>query len=467
MLLLLLPSVLAQDVSIHESLASGTSATAVYGGTFTGGGWRVDDTNSRLYWDLGVQVERGSVSFTTDDVDWSNLLGDNNEFIQMFDAGDKWSCTRAITFRVYGDLEAASWGDLKLKTWDNTSGLVSEARGGVQDWDGGPHTWTITWDTTSATLARDGVELVALDVTGQDLRIGTIWLPLNSWSGGYSHPIGSVYSNLSFDAWLPGEGSGDTGGADTGGGSSDGLIPTDDVGAAEGDDGAVYGDINDLPLQGSTELAYLLYDLSGMSGTVTRATLTLHAQSDSHAEGDGGSVYAVADTSWSESTLTWASRPALGAQVGSFGAVHPNDAVVVDVTSAVRAGGRVALAVANGGDNGAHFWSKEGGAAATLEVTLEPDSGGDSGDTAVDGGDSGDTAGEDSGPDESGPGTPEDTAAEEDTGALPGAAKTQLGCGCAHETGLAAPWAFASCVLLGMALGFSRRHPDTAVRNQQ
>lgn len=53
--------------------------------------------------------------------------------------------------RVYGVDDGSSHGDIKLKTWDNASGLFSEARGGVQVWDGLPHTWTVAWDETTAT----------------------------------------------------------------------------------------------------------------------------------------------------------------------------------------------------------------------------------------------------------------------------------------------------------------------------
>jgi hypothetical protein len=81
----------------------------------------------------------------------------------------------------------------------------------------------------------------------------------------------------------------------------------------------VYPAVDDLPVEGNIELSYLMFDLSSLSGTVTAATLTLHAQSDSHAEGDGGSIYSVADTSWSEDSLTWGNRPALGAGLGALG----------------------------------------------------------------------------------------------------------------------------------------------------
>ena len=401
-MLLSLSLAFAQDVSIRDALSSGTTATTVYGGSFTGSGWRVDDSNSRLFWDFGKQVGEGSVSFTTDDITFENLTGDNNEFIQLFDTGDKWSCTHAVTMRVYGSDDGSSWGDIKLKTWDNASGLWSEARGGVQDWDGGPHTWTINWSSTEATLARDGVQIVWLDTTGQDLNVGTLWLPLNTWGSGYSHPIGSVYSNLAFDGWSGGSDGGDDGGGD-GVPTDGGRAPIEDVGASQGYGDSVYDATDDLPLESSIELSYLMFDLSDVVGTVTSATLNVHAQSDSHAEGDGGLLYQVSDTSWSEDTLTWNNRPALGAAVSSFGSVVPSDSLSFDVTSFVTAGGRAAFAMANGGSNGAHFWSKEGDEPPSLVLEWSEDGGsgddgtGDdgSGDDGSDDGGSGDGSGSD------------------------------------------------------------------------
>jgi hypothetical protein len=57
-----------------------------------------------------------------------------------------------------------------------------------------------------------------------------MWLPLNTWDYGYSHPIGSVYSNLSLVAWLPGGG----GSEEEPGDPEEGLLPIEDVGAGDG-----------------------------------------------------------------------------------------------------------------------------------------------------------------------------------------------------------------------------------------
>jgi hypothetical protein len=370
----LVAAALAQDVSIAESLATSSSATTVYGGTFTGAGWRVDDASSRLFWDFGAQVERGDVSVTVSDVALEDVTLANNHLIELFSEGGHWGDNRAINLRVYGrgtEAEPASdWGQIKLVVWDRATDLFAEERYAGVDWDGLPHVWRITWDTSWCVLYRDGAELIRLDVAGIDLRVGTLWLPLNDWTGDYSAPIGALYSDLRLDGWLPAD---DTDPVPPDDGDASTLLPADDVTAASWEDG-VFPDDEALVIEDGAAVAYLAYDLSAVSGTVTRATLTLRATSSGSADGDGGTVYAVGDASWSEDALTWATRPAMGAALGGFGAVSPDGTYTVDVTGGVRAGGRVAFAIASDGANSTEFSSKEAGAgdrAAVLTLAVE------------------------------------------------------------------------------------------------
>ena len=285
----------AQDLTLDEALASGSSATEVRGGTFTGSGWRVDNSGDGLFWDLGTQVDRGTVSFTLDAVTLANLTGDNNHIVELFDAGDHWSCSRAINVRVYGSDNPADHGDIKLKVWE--PGGYAEARGGIQVWDGLPHSFTVSWDADHAALYRDGVELVWLDTTGLDLRMGTLWLPLASWGSGYSAPLGSVYRDLHLEAWEPaGDGGSGDGGRGDGGDDGDPSTfgPIEDVGLISSGG----SDIEDLPVQGAggspSEVSYLMFDLSSLSGDVVSASLRLQVRADGSAGGSSGQVSAVA-----------------------------------------------------------------------------------------------------------------------------------------------------------------------------
>ena len=60
--------------------------------------------------------------------------------------------------------------------------------------------------------------------------------------------------------------------------------------------------------------AYLKFNVSGVSGTITKATLRVFTQSSS---GSGYELHAVADNNWTESGLTYANRPVVGALIGS------------------------------------------------------------------------------------------------------------------------------------------------------
>ncbi len=379
---------LAQDYVLNETLATGASADEVRGGTFTGAGWRVDDANSRLYWDFGMQLERGDLSVTIDGISWGNLLNANNHLVELFSEGGHSSDNRAINLRLYGEGDGdpyGEWGDLKFLGWDRTTNpggehLVAEQRYYGLDWDGLPHTWRITWDLTDFVLYRDGAELVRQDVTGIDLRVRYLWLPLQGWGGDYSAPIGTLYSNLTVQGWEPGSDE-DTGVPDDGDPST--VTPVQDVSGVSWESG-VYPQEDDIAVESDggppDAVGYLLFDLSHLSGTVTSATLHLHARSSGEAVGDGATVYRVSDTGWSEDTLTWSSRPGLGSALASTGAIAAGQEVDIDVTAGVQAGGLVAFGLAAQGSNGVHLSSKEegdGSTAPVLIVTTRADDGGD------------------------------------------------------------------------------------------
>ena len=82
---------------------------------------------------------------------------------------------------------------------------------------------------------------------------------------------------------------------------------------------------------------YLRFDVQGVTGTVTKATLSIFAAS---ASSTGFDVRPVADTLWQESGITFAAAPAMGAAVaGSSGPFATGTWAQVDVTSAVTGNG--------------------------------------------------------------------------------------------------------------------------------
>ena len=121
--------------------------------------------------------------------------------------------------------------------------------------------------------------------------------------------------------------------------------------------------------------SYLTFDVTGLAGqTVTGVTLRLYV---TDASSNGQAVYAVSDTTWPESGLTYANAPALG---GSALATVPVPTLnaYVDLplpASAVTGDGRVSFAVRSTGTDSAIFSSREGSSPPRLVVESGPGGG--------------------------------------------------------------------------------------------
>lgn len=147
------------------------------------------------------------------------------------------------------------------------------------------------------------------------------------------------------------------------------VVPaTEDVTVAPQWPASVYPDANDLACGFGDGTTYLKFDLSALK--VTSAKLFVHSATDPSATGTGADVDVVADTSWSESTLGWNARPALGARVARIDGVTPDRWYSVDVSGAISKPAKYAfaLAPATTDTNTAHFLSKE--ASGTLRAYL-------------------------------------------------------------------------------------------------
>jgi trimeric autotransporter adhesin len=90
--------------------------------------------------------------------------------------------------------------------------------------------------------------------------------------------------------------------------------------------------------------SYLKFTVTGVTGSITSAALRLHV---AQASPDGGVLYPVADTSWSESSLTWATRPPLGSTaIGAAGAVSTGTWIEIDLGSTITGDGTYSFALA-------------------------------------------------------------------------------------------------------------------------
>jgi trimeric autotransporter adhesin len=113
--------------------------------------------------------------------------------------------------------------------------------------------------------------------------------------------------------------------------------------------------------------SYFKFTVSGVSGPVASVTLRLWV---TDASSVAGSIYSVADTTWSEGAITWATRPAAGPLVTIGGGAPLGTWVDYDLTDAVTGNGTYSFVLKDGGTDAARFSSKEGANDPQLVVTF-------------------------------------------------------------------------------------------------
>jgi hypothetical protein len=104
-----------------------------------------------------------------------------------------------------------------------------------------------------------------------------------------------------------------------------------------------HGDKTYIHVDSGDRQGYVRFSVSGLTGSVTRATLRLYPLT-SHPT--GFEVRPLDDNSWSEDTLTWGNAPAPGSAVtASSGAIAANSWVSLDVTPLVTGNGTFSFAL--------------------------------------------------------------------------------------------------------------------------
>lgn len=144
------------------------------------------------------------------------------------------------------------------------------------------------------------------------------------------------------------------------------LLPTDDAYVDASYPTTNFGTRSPLSVDANpVRHTFLKFSVTGTGGCPNaKATLRLFNVNPS---ADGGDVYAVADTSWTESTVTWNTQPALGAQLASLGPVASGTAYDVDVTPLITGDGVFSIGMTSTSTDGADYSSKE-----TLTVSQRP-----------------------------------------------------------------------------------------------
>ncbi len=135
--------------------------------------------------------------------------------------------------------------------------------------------------------------------------------------------------------------------------------------------GANNGTLTQFRADGSPIVrSYVMFNVGGVSGSVTKATLRIYGNSN---HGTGFDVRS-ADSSWSETTLNFNNQPPFSATViGSSGPIAPGTWKNVDVTSAVSGNGVLSFAITTSSSTAMSLASRE----STLkpELVIEFNSG--------------------------------------------------------------------------------------------
>ena len=128
-----------------------------------------------------------------------------------------------------------------------------------------------------------------------------------------------------------------------------------------------YGTLTSLRFDGSPVVrSYIMFDLSGVSGTITKATLRVYANT---ASGAGYTVGGTA-TTWTETGLTAGNAPPVGASIGSSGAFGASSWTSADVTALVGTG-KLSLALSGINSTAVRLSSRESGATTAPQLVLE------------------------------------------------------------------------------------------------
>ncbi len=132
--------------------------------------------------------------------------------------------------------------------------------------------------------------------------------------------------------------------------------------------------VNDAYLQGSTNFnntiirlennnrtGYLMYDLSGINGTITAADLTFVVNSDA---GSGNlNVNLGTSNNWTETTLSDANKPDAGVLLGSLNSTYAiGDSKTISLNASAISGNTISLILAPTGGNDFAIASKENSA---------------------------------------------------------------------------------------------------------
>jgi hypothetical protein len=148
------------------------------------------------------------------------------------------------------------------------------------------------------------------------------------------------------------------------------FIAEADAQVSEANPSTNYGNSTYLQVDGAADPeveSFIRFTITGVSGTVQNAKLRVY--DSTNASNNGPAVYATG-ISWTETALTWKSRPArTSGELDNKGSIGTNAWVEYDVTSQVQGNGTFSFVLAADSNDAATFSSRQGSQPPQLVIT--------------------------------------------------------------------------------------------------
>lgn len=383
------------------------------GGTFSTAGWTTSAEPDAVWYEIADAVPTGSIAYTVSGMSVGGTLsGYDHDLLTMYQAPTgsaepisynpyfRNNDFKAFT-RIFGSSEPGRGGAMKLELalcsrgdpWYHDTACpagcdgsgLAYARGTDKDvgWDPAhEYRMVLSWGSGTFTFSRDGEELGKVAYPGtyapQPLRV-RLGSPRHDgvYPGAAFMPKGLVFKDVkvtgtaSVRTPVCGATSVDAGPIDTGVAPDASVMPGEvavlqDVTAASWEPG-VYSVVTDLNVEATSAgapsgVVYLKFP--PFVAPPKKVVLRMHTGDAPSSQGGSGEP-CLTDDAWSETTLTWATKPAIGAAcAGDARSVDADVDVDWDITSLVAAAsaGNRNLAIVSHDANGAHYLSKEASA---------------------------------------------------------------------------------------------------------
>ena len=358
------PSLLLAADYVNDPLTSATFAgRGSKGGSFGPSGWTTIDEPDAFWYEIADALPTGSIEYTVTGMSvGGSLSGYDHDILTMYQAPTgaaepiayspyfRNNDFKAFT-RIFGSLEPGRGGAMKLELafcprgdpWYHDgacpagcdgSGLAY-AHGTDKDvgWDPAKsYRMVLSWGGGKFSFSRDGEELGVVPYPGayapQPLRV-RFGSPRHDgvYPGAAFMPHGLVFKDVKVSGTpstrtpICGATAVDAGPADTGtvldAGTTTDLRALQDVTGASWEP-AVFADVNDLNVEAAsgvpTAIVYLKFP--PIAGVPKRVLLKVRTSTSPSAAGGSGEPCLVSDDAWTETTLTWSTKPATGACAG-------------------------------------------------------------------------------------------------------------------------------------------------------